>query len=109
MTGPKQPARRRSASRRAFLKAMAAGSAAALAAPALALAADEKKAAAAKPKGGAGAAPAARPADIERGIEEQKGYLRQTLDAIRGHALPANAEQAFTFAPLEARRRSREP
>jgi hypothetical protein len=99
----------RRASRRAFLRTIAAGSAAALAAPALALAADDRKTAAATQKGKPAAAPAKRPAAIERGIEEQKGYLQQTLEALRGYELPANAEQAFTFAPLEAARGGREP
>jgi len=106
MSAPKPSARRRS-SRRVFLKTMAAGSAAALAAPALALAADEK--AVRKPKtGGAPEAPA-RPPEIEKGIAEQKGYLKQALEAIRGYELPTNAEQAFTFAPLESSRGGRKP
>jgi len=106
MSTPKPPARRRS-SRRVFLKTMAAGSAAALAAPALALAADET-AAPKRKTGGAPEAPA-RPPEVEKGIEEQKGYLKQTLEAIRGYELPTNAEQAFTFAPLEPARGGRKP
>jgi hypothetical protein len=109
MNASKEPRRARGASRRAFLKTIAAGSAAALAAPALALAADEKKTAATRPRGKSAAAPAKRPAEIERGIEEQKGYLKQTLEALRGYELPANAEQAFTFVPLEAAPGGREP
>lgn len=86
------------ASRRAFLKTVAAGSAAALAAPALALAAETKEKAEA-------AGPPPRTPELTKGIEEQKGYLKQTLEAIRGHELPVNSEQAFVFAPLEGRER----
>jgi hypothetical protein len=92
-------------SRRAFLKLVAAGSAAAMAAPALGLAADSR---ATPAKEGGTKKKTKRPADIERGIEEQKGYLKQSLEAIRGHELPTNSEQAFTFAPIKASRGARD-
>lgn len=113
MSASKSPERRRRASRRAFLKTIAAGSAAALAAPALSLAADEKAAKAAAPEKTAGTKPgdaaAPRPPEIEKGIAEQKAYLKQSLEAIRGYELPTNSEQAFTFAPLESPRGGRKP
>jgi hypothetical protein len=92
------------ASRRVFLKTIAAGSAAALAAPALVLTAETAKPA--KPRDGAAAAPK-RPAALSRGIDEQKAQMKQTLETLRGYTLPTNAEQAFTFAPLRARRAER--
>jgi len=95
------------ATRRAFLKTMAAGSAAALAAPALALAAEAKAAAEPKDVSKAKAAGPPRTPEIEKSIEEQKGYLKQALEAIRGYELPVNSEQAFVFAPLETPRAER--
>ncbi len=102
MSDPAKPARRSTpASRRAFLKTLAAGSAAALTAPAFALAAEEKmpkKKAGVKPD--AKAAPA-RPADIEKAVAEQKEYTKKTVATLRAYELETNAEQAFVFAPMK--------
>lgn len=93
------------ASRRAFLKLMAGGTAAALASPALGLAAgaDPAPAGAKKPAPAGAVAPAA---EIRKGIEEQKGYLAQTVAAIRKYDLPTNSEQAFLFRAMKAPRRT---
>jgi hypothetical protein len=95
-----QRTRRARGSRREFLKLASAGAAAALTAPALALAAETKKAATKGP-----AAKASQPsAAVKKGIEEQKGYVKSALAAIRKYELPTNSEQALVFTPMKAER-----
>ena len=87
--------------RRAFLRLVAAGSAA-LAAGAVAPLAHAAPAPA-KRKRAATAAPVT-PA-IRREIASQKAYVARSLRVIRDHVLPAGSELAFTFRPLRPRRR----
>lgn len=95
------------ASRRDFLKALAAGTAAAMAGPVPALAdGTEEGVTASGQKRQARAAVRLRSPELEKGIEEQKGYMRQTVEAIRAYELPTNSEQALVFAPLRAPKRS---
>lgn len=89
-------------SRRAFLKLMAAGSAAAtLGHAGRAAAADAKGTDAAK------AAPAKRstgwPAAYQAELEKQKKSTADALKAIRDHALPAGSAPAFVFKPLKVK------
>ena len=93
------------ASRRAFLKLMAGGTAAALARPALSLAAGTDPApTSAKKRARQGAdVPSA---EIRKGIEEQKGYLEQTVATLRKYELATNSEQAFLFSAMKAQRRA---
>jgi hypothetical protein len=92
-------------SRRRFLRLAAAG-ALALAAPASAAApAGTRKPAATRPAG-----PAARTGRIAsaREIQKQKGWLADSLKAIRAVELPPGSNPAFVFRPLKPRRRRKE-
>jgi ABC-type sugar transport system substrate-binding protein len=87
-------------SRRRFLRLAAAGAAALAAAPAAAAAAPAKrvKRPAAKP------APPAPPSAVVAEIEKQKGYVAQSLKALRGYALDDAIEPAGVFVPLRPAR-----
>ncbi len=85
------------ASRRRFLKLMAAGSAAVLAKPLEAATTPEKKPAAKSP---------ALPPEISAEIKSQKDYLARTLSVIRDFELPAGSEPACVFLPLVSPRRT---
>ena len=120
MSARRRPAR---ATRRRFLGVLAAGSAAAIVSPAayaLAQSASTKTAAkppaAAKPAApgpaeksrsettpAAGAKPAAHIADAKE-IEKLKGYVDDSLKALRAYPLPAGSVMAFVFKPVRARR-----
>lgn len=111
------------ASRRRFLGVLAAGSAAAIVSPAayaIAQSASDKsttkKPASTKPAPpsaaeksrsetgtAAGAKPAAHIADA-REIEKLKGYVDDSLKALRAYPLPAGSSMAFVFKPVRARR-----
>jgi hypothetical protein len=93
-----------SATRRRFLKLIAAGSAAAAIAPASTLAQTKKAVVRPKPA----ARPRVEPSDaVAEEIRKQKGYVAETLRAIRGHTLPLGSASAAVFRPLKARRRTR--
>ena len=85
------------ATRRAFLKLVAAGSAAIVTGAVVPLA----RAAAAPAKRGRTAVSPAMKAEIAN----QKAYLDRTLKTIREYALPAGSDPAFVFRPLPPRRR----
>jgi len=94
------------ASRRRFLRLIAAGSAAAVTGPAAAVAKPgrpAKKPAEAKPEVKGPAPPAALAEEIRR----QKATLDQGLKALRDYPLPPGSEPGFTFVPLKARRKGR--
>ncbi len=94
------------ASRRRFLRLVAAGSAAVVAGP---VAAAVKKAPRAKrPVPAKPAAAAAAPPTLAEEIRKQKASLEQSLKALRDYPLPAGGgEPGFTFVPLKARRKER--
>ena len=97
-TGGERAATTQRATRRSFLKLVAAGSAALLTGAVAPL--GRAATASSKQK----RAPAASPA-IRREIESQKAYVARALKAIREHDLPSGSDPAFTFSPLRPRRR----
>jgi len=91
------------ASRRRFLRLVAAGSAAVVAGPVAA--AVRKAPRARKP---APAKPAAAAPALAEELRKQKAGLEQSLKALRDYPLPAGGgEPGFTFVPLKARRKER--
>jgi len=98
------------ASRRRFLKLIAAGSVAALAGTSRRLAAASSKprarAARARP---AATPPTSRPIPraVAAEIRNQKNYVARALKTLRDYPLPAGSAMAFRFDPLEAARRGR--
>jgi hypothetical protein len=90
------------ATRRRFLKLIAAGSAAAVIAPATALPAPAKKRRVA-PKPAAPPREEAPPVPDE--VRKLKGYVAEALRSIRAYQLEPSIEPAYVFAPLRARRR----
>ncbi len=97
-TASERAAATRRATRRSFLKLVAAGSAAIMTGAVAPLA--RAATASSKQK----RAPAAAPA-IRREVASQKAYVARALKAIREHDLPAGSDPAFTFSPLRPRRR----
>ena len=104
------------ATRRKFLRLLAAGTTAAALAPAAKLAnaaaeADTKPRPAPKPAGPPReeGAPPARSAAVSEEVRKQKGYVAETLKTVRGYTLPPGSEMAFAFKPLKARARKRTP
>lgn len=85
------------ATRRSFLKLVAAGSAAIMTGAVAPLA----RAASAPSKRGRAAVPPA----VKAEIASQKAYLARSLKAIREHDLPPGSDPAFVFRPLPPRRR----
>ncbi len=85
------------ATRRSFLKLVAAGSAAIMTGAVVPLA----RAAAAPAKRGRASVPPA----VKAEIANQKAYLTRTLKVIREYDLPSGSDPAFVFRPLRARRR----
>jgi hypothetical protein len=97
---------RRGASRRDFLKVIAAGTAAAMVGPVAGLADEASEGVTASgSKREARATVRVRSREIEKGIEDQKGYLLKTAETIRAYDLPTNSEQAMVFTPLRAPKR----
>src|SRR5512143_4053553 len=93
------------ASRRRFLRLVAAGSAAAVAGP---VAAAVRKAPPAKKPAPAKPAAAAPATTLAEELRKQKASLEQSLKALRDYPLPAGGgEPGFTFVPLKARRKER--
>lgn len=90
------------ASRRDFLKVIAAGTAAAMVGPTAGIAEQTKGVTTAGHKREARAAVNLRSGELEKGIEEQKAYLRETVQTIRDYELETNSELAVSFAPLRA-------
>lgn len=86
-----------SGTRRRFLKLLAAGSVAAAAAGAIPAAVGATKSPA-KPH----AKSAERAPTLQAEIQKQKGFVTQTLEAIRKAELPPGSEPAAIFVPLEA-------
>lgn len=100
------------ATRRKFLRLLAAGSAAAVIAPAATVAGTRRRTAqkpaltphpAAPPR--VEPTPPARPEALAEEIKKQKGYLAETLKTVRGYSLSGSVEPAFVFRPMPARRR----
>lgn len=89
-------------SRRAFLKLVAAGSAAWVTGAVAPLAS-----AAARPakRARTTATAAASPA-MKREIASQKAYVARALRVIRDHVLPVGSDPAFTFRAVRPRRRN---
>lgn len=86
-------------SRRHFLGLLAASSAAAMTSAAAAAGATPPRRRSSARRVDPTIAPAVR-----KEIENQKQWVARALEAIRRHPLPAGAEPAFVFAPLEAAR-----
>ena len=97
-TAGERAATTRRATRRAFLKLVAAGSAAIMTGAVAPLA--RAATAPSKQKRATAASPA-----IQREIASQKAYVARALKVIREHQLPAGSDPAFTFSPLRPRRR----
>ena len=91
-----------SATRRRFLKLIAAGSAAAVIAPATALPAPARKPRVA-PRPAAPPRVEATPLPDE--VRKQKGYVAEALKSIRAYELPPSSDPAYVFKPLRARGR----
>ena len=85
------------ATRRSFLKLVAAGSAAIMTGAVAQLA----RAASTPARRGRASVPPAMKAEIAN----QKAYLARTLKTIRDHDLPPGSDPAFVFRPLRPRRR----
>jgi hypothetical protein len=94
------------ATRRKFLRLLAAGSAATVIAPATTLARTRRRTA---PKPALTPHPAApprvEPTPLAEEIQKQKGYVAEALKTVRGYSLPPGVEPAFVFRPMPARRR----
>ena len=91
-----------SATRRRFLRLIAAGATAAAIAPATTLAQTTKAAVRPRPA----APPRVEPPDaVAEEIRKQKGYGADTLRTLRGHTLPLGSESAAVFRPTKARPR----
>jgi hypothetical protein len=99
------------ATRRKFLRLLAAGSAAAVIAPATTLAATRRRTSpkpllAPHPVAPPRVEPApSKPDAMAAEVTKLKGYVAETLKSVRGYSLPPGAEQAFVFEPMPARRR----
>jgi hypothetical protein len=89
-------------SRRAFLKLVAAGSAALVTGAAAPLARAATKAT----QGGRKTTTAAASPAMKREIASQKSYVARALHVIREHVLPPGSNPAFTFRAVRPRRRN---
>lgn len=101
------------ATRRRFLRLLAAGSAAAVIAPATTLGATRKRttsrtapkpALTPHPAAPPRVEPAPRPEALTEEIKKQKGFVAEMLKTVRAHSVPPGIEPAFVFRPMPARR-----
>jgi hypothetical protein len=100
------------ATRRKFLRLLAAGSAATVIAPVAAIAGTRRRTA---PKPALTPHPAAPPrveptppvrtAALAEEIKKQKGFVAETLKTVRGYSVTSGIEPAFVFRPMPARRK----